>query len=262
MGADDCILDALRVASTHPRGTVVAFRIGASFFFGCMAGCGDLNPAMICPITQDIMVHPVTTADGHTYERDAIRTWFALNTMSPLTGLNLADTTLKRNRGVRKVVRRFFRTGRGRRYKAALLGPARRRCVCSSLRPSPGCLEATRAGLSRLIPMWSWLCVFFGLTVPFVANATKEAVVLSAILGLLGPCTTMEGAISLVLGVMTFEISMYVVYAINCMRDDDCDQLWTAGCRVTIIASAWATVCIALYGLEVLVARRMGVALL
>ena len=30
----------------------------------------------ICPITQAVMVDPVVTADGHTYEREAIEQWF------------------------------------------------------------------------------------------------------------------------------------------------------------------------------------------
>ena len=32
-------------------------------------------PAATCPITQDIMTDPVMTADGHTYEREAIEHW-------------------------------------------------------------------------------------------------------------------------------------------------------------------------------------------
>ena len=29
----------------------------------------------MCPITQELMVDPVFTEDGQTYERDAIKTW-------------------------------------------------------------------------------------------------------------------------------------------------------------------------------------------
>ena len=31
---------------------------------------------LVCPITQELFVHPVIASDGHTYEKYAIRTWF------------------------------------------------------------------------------------------------------------------------------------------------------------------------------------------
>ena len=31
---------------------------------------------LVCPITQELFLHPVIASDGHTYEKSAIRTWF------------------------------------------------------------------------------------------------------------------------------------------------------------------------------------------
>eukprot|EP01047_Picozoa_sp_COSAG01_P075499 COSAG01_NODE_12955_length_1657_cov_2.930680_2_plen_162_part_00 len=42
-----------------------------------------------CPITKSIMRDPVTTADGHSYEREAIQEWLQRNDTSPLTGAPL-----------------------------------------------------------------------------------------------------------------------------------------------------------------------------
>ena len=50
---------------------------------------------VLCPITTEVMVDPVVTADGHSYERTAIESWLARGkTTSPLTGEQLAHTML------------------------------------------------------------------------------------------------------------------------------------------------------------------------
>merc|ERR1712098_723997 len=51
-----------------------------------------------CPITMNPFQDPVMTADGHTYERDAIRKWFQQGKRtSPKTGLMLANRELRPN---------------------------------------------------------------------------------------------------------------------------------------------------------------------
>jgi U-box domain len=46
----------------------------------------EIPPHYICPITHEIMRDPVFTADGHTYERQAIEEWFRRgHSTSPLT---------------------------------------------------------------------------------------------------------------------------------------------------------------------------------
>ena len=65
----------------------------------------------LCPITQEIMVDPVSTSDGHTYERAAIRRWLARKHTSPLTGAVLTSTTLVPNHVLRKLIDDFRATG-------------------------------------------------------------------------------------------------------------------------------------------------------
>ena len=50
-----------------------------------------------CPITREVMVEPVITADGHTYERAQIERWLCDNSTSPTTGLHLQSKKLTDN---------------------------------------------------------------------------------------------------------------------------------------------------------------------
>ena len=46
-----------------------------------------LQQTLFCPITRERMQTPVTTVDGHVFEREHIERWFALgNGTSPMTG--------------------------------------------------------------------------------------------------------------------------------------------------------------------------------
>ena len=57
------------------------------------------------PINFDLMTDPVVCADGNTYERSTIETWFKTgNTTSPLTGVELDSTSLIPNVLMRKVI--------------------------------------------------------------------------------------------------------------------------------------------------------------
>lgn len=58
----------------------------------------------VCSITQEPMKVPVVAADGHTYEYDAIRTWFRKNTSSPKTGQSLSHKDLVVNWALRGVM--------------------------------------------------------------------------------------------------------------------------------------------------------------
>ena len=67
---------------------------------------------LLCPITHELMVDPVMTADGHTYERSAIERHFARtppneNPRSPVTGVVLASRTLIHNVAIRSLCRDF-----------------------------------------------------------------------------------------------------------------------------------------------------------
>ena len=52
---------------------------------GAAIGASGLSH-LICPITMDLLLDPVFTCDGHTFERLAIERWFETHRTSPLTG--------------------------------------------------------------------------------------------------------------------------------------------------------------------------------
>eukprot|EP01047_Picozoa_sp_COSAG01_P096564 COSAG01_NODE_27044_length_696_cov_0.993300_1_plen_207_part_01 len=54
--------------------------------------------AFLCPISHEIMADPVCAADGHSYERTAIETWFRTKQTSPMTNDAMASTVLTPNR--------------------------------------------------------------------------------------------------------------------------------------------------------------------
>ena len=59
-----------------------------------------LSELVVCPITHEPMVDPVSAADGQTYERRAIEEWLTKAgsvPISPMTGETLKDTTLRPN---------------------------------------------------------------------------------------------------------------------------------------------------------------------
>lgn len=65
----------------------------------------DIVPtSMTCPILCDIMTDPVTTADGHSYERSAITKWLKQHTTSPVTGARLQHKNLTDNHTLRNSI--------------------------------------------------------------------------------------------------------------------------------------------------------------
>ena len=63
--------------------------------------------SFMCPITQCLMVDPVSTCDGHTYERSAIEEWLSNNDSSPITGATLIDTKLIPNHTLKGAIAEF-----------------------------------------------------------------------------------------------------------------------------------------------------------
>tara|TARA_B110001452_G_C15235449_1_gene427768 strand:- start:2049 stop:3152 length:1104 start_codon:yes stop_codon:yes gene_type:complete len=61
-----------------------------------------------CAITQAIMVDPVKTIDGMTYDRPAIVRWFQEHSTSPLTGLSLASKALTPNTTLKEQIEAFI----------------------------------------------------------------------------------------------------------------------------------------------------------
>ena len=76
--------------------------------------------AFVCSITQDVLVDPVSTADGHTYSRAAIEHWLADNNTSPTTGAVLAHRNLGN-------LRRLLEEGRARGHRGAVARHGKRR---------------------------------------------------------------------------------------------------------------------------------------
>ena len=82
----------------------------------------DMLAHLFCPITHELMVDPVITDDGHTYERSAIQEYFQRKptnqpTMSPATGLMLASRKLIPNVAIRSQCREFNDERRKKRCK-------------------------------------------------------------------------------------------------------------------------------------------------
>ena len=67
----------------------------------------DPPRSYVCPITQDLMIDPVMTDDGHTYERKAILKWFTVHNKSPLTNEDLASTKVWSNHALRSAIDDF-----------------------------------------------------------------------------------------------------------------------------------------------------------
>ena len=59
---------------------------------------------LCCPITGTVMVDPVLAADGHTYEREAIRKWFVDSSLSPMTGTQIDTRRLIPNLALRSQI--------------------------------------------------------------------------------------------------------------------------------------------------------------
>ena len=58
----------------------------------------------ICPITHEIMRHPVVAADGMSYEEEAVKRWLATSWNSPLTGARLPHREVVANFNLRAVI--------------------------------------------------------------------------------------------------------------------------------------------------------------
>ena len=71
----------------------------------------SLPPQFLCPITNELMRDPVTTADGHTFERTAILKWLESHSTSPLTGLRLEHKNLAPNHALRALIKEWQEGG-------------------------------------------------------------------------------------------------------------------------------------------------------
>ena len=62
----------------------------------------------LCPISHEVMKDPVICADGHTYERSSIESWFKHSHTSPKTNEELISTALIPNHALRNVIQEYL----------------------------------------------------------------------------------------------------------------------------------------------------------
>mmetsp|Transcript_53093 Transcript_53093/g.125418 ORF Transcript_53093/g.125418 Transcript_53093/m.125418 type:complete len:319 (+) Transcript_53093:324-1280(+) len=80
---------------------------------------GDKAPAgLVCPLTLELMVDPVSTCDGQSYERKHIEEWLRNNDTSPLTNKKLEHKHLTPNIALRRTIEEW-NTTRAQRLLAA-----------------------------------------------------------------------------------------------------------------------------------------------
>lgn len=71
-------------------------------------GSTYVPPQFFCPISQELMVDPVSTVDGHVYDRINIQRWFNTGKMtSPVTGQALTSTALTPNHPLRQMIEAY-----------------------------------------------------------------------------------------------------------------------------------------------------------
>ena len=63
----------------------------------------DVQDLLVCPLTMELFVDPVSTPTGHTYERGAIQLWLRDHNTDPLTNLVLASSSLTPNHVARQM---------------------------------------------------------------------------------------------------------------------------------------------------------------
>ena len=62
---------------------------------------------LICPISMELMIDPVSASDGHTYERQSIESWLSEHCTSPRTNLPLSTKILTPNWTIRSIIQQI-----------------------------------------------------------------------------------------------------------------------------------------------------------
>ena len=78
----------------------------------------DYPRHFLCPITQDLLVSPVTAADGHTYEMTAILRWMTSHSTSPVAGSRLPSFVIIPNYSMRSQIAEYMQS-RGLDYSCS-----------------------------------------------------------------------------------------------------------------------------------------------
>lgn len=67
----------------------------------------DVPDQFICPISRDVMVDPVITTAGHTYERAVIQEWLASHNIDPMAHIAISRTLIP-NIALRQSIEKFL----------------------------------------------------------------------------------------------------------------------------------------------------------
>jgi hypothetical protein len=67
----------------------------------------EVPKEFICPLTQQIMIDPVMTEEGISYERKAIEIWFENNSISPSTNVALGSNILLPNFALKQLIKDY-----------------------------------------------------------------------------------------------------------------------------------------------------------
>jgi hypothetical protein len=69
----------------------------------------NIDYNFICSITHEIMIDPVITSDGHTYERSAIEKWLNYNNYSPMTREIITKDSIVPNIALRDIISKHLK---------------------------------------------------------------------------------------------------------------------------------------------------------
>jgi hypothetical protein len=78
------------------------------FFYLCITMQQINKDDLLCPITQQIFLHPVMTQDGYTYEREVIVKWLKTHDISPMTNVPLRNKILVNNISIKQIVDKYI----------------------------------------------------------------------------------------------------------------------------------------------------------
>lgn len=89
---------SLPLSSALPSSTVLDPRLAASL------EAEEVPEQFLCPITRCLMRNPVISPLGHTFERQAIRTWISSNHSDPISRTRLDPGQLAPNRAIAELI--------------------------------------------------------------------------------------------------------------------------------------------------------------
>lgn len=89
MRPPDEVFGDLKACLEATVGSPVAGSAGGRDITATTEAPAEVPTEFVCAITYEVMSDPVTTADGHVYEREAIAEWLREHHTSPRTGAQL-----------------------------------------------------------------------------------------------------------------------------------------------------------------------------